>query len=733
VTGPGPGPGNALDALAHALGVQRSFVDVFGRRRVASNEALVAVLRLLGAELDRANGAPAALRAVEAARWRQVVEPVLVAWEGRPADVRLRLPAEAGDGPVRVRARSEDGGWEDSWSLERPATALPLARATVDGRSFVERSFELPVGVGPIPFGYHRLTVQVAGGEHHTTLMSAPARCVGYPARSWGVFLPLYALRRNGDRGTGDVTGLRALLEWTASLGGNVVATLPLFATFLGPNGPIDPSPYSPLSTRFWNELYVDVDRALHDAVPGGSAPDGAGHEEQAVRSLGADTRSLHSGTLIDYEAVAARKRRALEPLAEAAHANEAARRSLDRTAAEWPDLDRYAWFRAAVERCGTGWQRWPERLRDGEIRDGDVDPRAVRYHRFVQAAMARQLADVPRDTADGRGLVLDLPVGVHPDGYDVWNDRSAFVRGASVGAPPDTFFRHGQDWGTPPPSRDQARRTGYAALRARLGASMALATALRIDHVMGLHRLYWVPRGFPATDGVYVTYPAEEHYAVLAIESRATGAAVIGEDLGTVPAEVRRTHVVELELSPRKDPALPHPPADSVVALNTHDLPTFAGYLRGSDIEELARLGVIDADLAGPMEDERVDAVAALVRLLGAGVRGPARLAGDADSAELARATLAFLGATRAALVIANLEDLWGELARQNHPGTGPEEPNWRRRAARSFEGFAGDPAVIGALEELARRRRASGRMGLPPPAGTRARAPATVSGKVR
>jgi 4-alpha-glucanotransferase len=334
----------------------------------------------------------------------------------------------------------------------------------------------------------------------------------------------------------------------------------------------------------------------------------------------------------------------------------------------------------------------------------------------------------------------MDLPVGVHPYGYDVWNDRSAFVPAASVGAPPDTFFRRGQDWGTPPPNRDHARTTGYAALRARLGASMALAAAVRIDHVMGLHRLYWVPRGFPATDGVYVTYPAEELYAVLAIESRATGAAVIGEDLGTVPGEVRRamrrhgllrTHVVELELAAERDPPLPHPTAHSVVTLNTHDLPTFAGYVRGSDIEDLGRLGVVDRDVAELMKLERAAALAELARLLADGGLVPAD--GHPDAVELARATLAFLGSSRAALVIANLEDLWGELARQNLPGTGPEEPNWRRRAARSFEAFAGDPAVVGALEELDQRRRGAGRVGRHRSPRTAPRTHATAAGGTR
>jgi 4-alpha-glucanotransferase len=329
--------------------------------------------------------------------------------------------------------------------------------------------------------------------------------------------------------------------------------------------------------------------------------------------------------------------------------------------------------------------------------------------------------------------------VGVHPDGYDAWHDRSAFVPGASVGAPPDTFFPNGQDWGTPPPNRDHARRSGYAALRARLRASMGLATAVRIDHVMGLHRLYWVPRGFPATEGVYVTCPADEHYAVLAIESRATGAAVVGEDLGTVPAEVRRamrrhgllrTHVVELELAARKDPAAPDPPADSVVTLNTHDLPTFAGFLRGTDLEDLARLGLIDRDVAGRMEAGRTEDVAALLRLLAA--RGQVRPGGDPDAVALARATLGLLGGSRAALVIANLEDLWGELARQNLPGTGPEEPNWRRRAARSFEAFAADPTVVGALEDVDGHRRAAGRIDRAAPVRTTSRAPATASGRV-
>ena len=701
----------ALEELAATFDVQTRFHDVRGRERVASPASLIAVLRELGAELDASDDADAvdALRAREASRWRRMVEPVIVAWTGRPGALHLRVPAGASDGVADIDVTSEDGAWSVGGTARLDAAAT-VGGARADGGAFVEKAIALAGPLAePWPIGYHRLTVRLSGIETTATVLSAPAACVPYPVRAWGAFLPAYAVRRDGDRGVGDVGGLRELLGWIERSGGGVFATLPLFASFNGPTGPFEPSPYSPVSTLFWNELYADIEAAPEFAL--------SREARGVVGSSGFQTRAdeLRAAELIDHRAAMALARSALEPMARTASADPERRAWLERAAAARPELDAYARFRAMVERTGASWRTWPATQRDGALPDVDVEADAVLYHRYVQALMDDQLAAIPRDPGAGQGLLLDIPVGVHPDGFDVWRDREAFALGASTGAPPDSMFSGGQDWGTPPPHREHARQTGYRSLRERLRRTMQHAAVVRIDHVMGLHRLYWVPHGMPATEGVYVRYPADELYAVLAIESHATGAAVVGEDLGTVPSEVRatmgergvlRTYVLQLELWPEKDPPLPEPPARSVAALNTHDLPTFAAYVEGLDVGDRLRLGLIDRDRAAAVAAQR----ARLLRALEESLRAHDLLAPGSSEATptLLRAALAFLAESDADITLINLEDLCGERLPQNRPGTGQEEPNWRRRTSVAIDAFMASPYVAQILADVDARRRA-------------------------
>ncbi len=712
----------ALKELAAAFDVLTRFHDVTGKQRAASPASLVAVLRELGAELDTADvdaaGASDALRAREASRWRRVVEPVIVAWAGRPGALRLRVPSRASDRVADVEVTSEDGTWSVGVTVRLDAAAT-VGGALADGETFVEKTIEAAGQLAePWPIGYHRLTVRLSGTETTATVLSAPAACAPYPGRAWGAFLPAYAVRRDGDRGVGDLGGLRELLGWIERSGGGVFATLPLFAAFNGPAGPFEASPYSPVSTLFWNELYADIEAAPEFALSR-EARDVAGSD-----GFRAQAEELRAAELIDYRAAMTLARRVLEPMARAASADPNRRAWLERAAAARPELDAYARFRAMVERTGASWRTWPAVQRDGTLDDADIEPEAALYHRYVQALLDDQLAAIPRDPAAGRGLLLDIPVGVHPDGFDVWRDREAFALGASTGAPPDSLFSGGQDWGTPPPHREHARRSGYLSLRERLRRTMQHAAVVRIDHVMGLHRLYWVPHGMPATEGVYVRYPADELYAVLAIESGATGAAVVGEDLGTVPSEVRatmgergvlRTYVLQLELWPGKDPPLPEPPARSLAALNTHDLPTFAAYVEGLDVGDRLRLGLIDRDRAAEVAAHR----ARLLRELEASLRGHGLLSpgsGSEATPALLRASLAFLAESDANIALINLEDLTGERLPQNRPGTGQEEPNWRRRTSVTIDALMASPYIADVLADIDARRRAR----VPSPTGS-------------
>ncbi|RMH43396.1 MAG: 4-alpha-glucanotransferase [Deltaproteobacteria bacterium] len=560
-----------LEALARDCGVQTEYVDAFGAVRRASPDALVAVIRALGEDLASPDDAGRVLLDRARRRAARRLPPVIVAWDGR-ADVDAPGPAEL---------VCEDGG-------VRPVTGAPLA-------------------LRDLPIGYHAL---VAGGER-AHVIAAPSRCHEPPAgeRTWGVFAPLYALRsaRTRVHGGADLTDLAHCIDWVRGLGGSVVGTLPLLAAF-----PDEPSPYLPVSRRFWNELYLDLSAVPEiDALP-----------EAFVRSAAA----LDAAGEVDYPGLHAAREPLLRDAARRLWASASPRRdAFERWRAATPLADAYAAFRAG----------------------GDEDAR--RYHLYVQWLCREQLAALA-----GRGLYLDLPVGVHPRGFDAVREADAFAAGVSVGAPPDPLFAGGQDWTVPALHPERSRRTGHRYFAECVRAHAEFARVLRIDHVMGLFRRFWIPRGFPATEGVYVRMPADELVAVVCVESYRHRCAIVGEDLGTVEPAVRdemarrglrRMYVAQLA------PDDPVPPG-CVASLNTHDTPPFAAACPGADI-------------------------------------------GDA---------IARLAASEAWAVLVSLEDLWGETRPQNVPGTGRERPNWRRKMARAIDEAAADPACAALL---ARARR--------------------------
>ena len=534
----------------------------------------------------------------------------------------------------------------------------------------------------------------------------APAVMPEIEHATWGVFLPLHALRTKDDWGVGSFTDLAELYRWTHALGGSTVGLLPVLAQFL--DEPFEYSPYSSASRLFWNELFIDP-----------AATPEFERSRDARRSAGEAKRPR--GRFVDYRKAYAAKRPVLEALAREFHgtATPAARlRAYQRFRREHPHLDDYARFRAFGERTRLAWLDWPAPQRDGRIGRGDVDAGAVGFHQYVQFVADEQIGAIGK-TEPGRGLYLDLPLGVNGASYDTWRFRDVFAMGASGGAPADTFFPSGQSWGFPPLHPIRMAEDDFAYVRGSLRHLMKHAGVIRIDHVMGLHRLYWVPRGIPATDGVYVRYPAEELYGVLAEEAHRAGTAVVGEDLGTVPRTVRtamtrhnvlRSHVLQMEALIAKRDLLPPPPARSLASLNTHDMFPFAAFWVGSDVADRLEMGLLDA--AGAVRERaerRAIARAMTERFREEGTFRERRraIAATPDATDAAHRHLA---RSRARVVVANLEDLWGETEPQNRPGTDREWPNWRRRAARTFEEFRSDPAILGRLEEVHRLREEAG-----------------------
>jgi 4-alpha-glucanotransferase len=679
----------SLDALCALVGVQTEFTGNDGARRRARPSTLMAVLGALGVPVGGVADIPEALRAVRASRAGRVMEPVLVQWLGERRSVHLVLPAgtaldlgghelELEDGTVRRRPLSRTG-----WSR--------TARDEVDGRTL--DSYELPLDGGgmALPSGYHRLTVHAPQPVATALVIVAPT--CPLPALGWGTFLPLHALRTEHDRGVGTYTDLGRLAEWTGQVGGALVGTLPLYPVFL--EEPVDPSPYRPVTKLGLSELYIDPTGLPELEI----AP--AARRLLASDAVRQEVDASRASRFVDHGRVMATLRSVLAPMAEALFATSSERRSeLEAFAAARPELAAYARFRSAFDRLGSPWTGWS--AAEVAVADRGTGDDVEHFHLYVQWVAEQQLAAV--SAPGGAGLYLDVPIGVHPSGFDPWWQPHAFATGASGGAPPDAFFSGGQNWGFPPLHPEGLRDEGYRYLIAQMRQAFRHADAVRVDHIMGLDRLYWLPDGSDQGEGAYVQYRHEEMRAVVALEASRAGTAVVGEDLGTVPDRVRsamahdgmlRSWVFQFETSPT-DP-LPVAPEWSLASWGTHDLPRFAAYWDGADIDDRERSGAVDRAAADQERTEREANKLALQAALNLDGHGR----GD-DAGELLGACLLHMAAGPALLVLVDLEDLWLEREPQNRPGTGPEVPNWRLRAAKTLERAAGDADVVGLLRAV-------------------------------
>lgn len=615
------------------------------------------------------------------------------------ADVVIRVL-----GLLDVDAASEAGRRQELAKLaarERAGALAPTMAVRVGGRprrlpgaavlmgedgDRIEVRDELPAD---LPAGWYRL--QLRDGQE-ATLVAAPPRVPPTPA-TWGWMLQLYALRSGRSWGIGDLGDLREFLNWTATEhGAGALLLNPLHAP--GPTHPVQPSPYTPSSRRFANPLALRIEDL--DAY---SRADPATRAEVDALRVSATTER------IDYDLVWAAKRSALELLWRA----EGRPSPLDGSGAE-TGLRDWATYCALAERHGGRWTRWPAPLRDVAgpavtAARRDLAPR-VAFHAWVQHRCNEQLTAV-RDAARAAGMALgvlhDLPVGVDANGADAWALADVLATGVSIGAPPDNFTPRGQDWGLPPWRPDRLAATGYAALRDMLRAVLAHADGLRIDHVAGLWRLWWIPPGDGPDRGTYVHYDAEVMLAVLALEAHRAGATVVGEDLGTVEPEVTQA-LADNEMlgcavswftrdeSAAGEPLLPPRrwPSRAAASLSTHDLPTAAGFLRGEHVRARADLGLLD-DVPGEQsvaDKERAEWVE-LLRSEGL-LTSP-----DPDEAAIITAMHRFLAATPSRLKLISPYDALAEPRQPNLPGTVDEYPNWRLPLPETLEELRADPRV--------------------------------------
>jgi len=709
-----PADAELLACLANAAGIEPAWWDLAGGRHVVGADTQRALLAAMGLPATSSGAVRDHLAALADARERRALPATVVARAAAPAQVALATLTPAQRRRRALRVRYENG---TDTLLHFTLDDLPANVVTAaDGRTVAQRMLTLP----PLPAGVHTLETDDGTGIECRVLV-APDRCFLPPdlrdgARRFGLAAHLYSLRRRGDQGIGDFTSLALLGEATARAGGSLVGINPLHALFT--NDRDRASPYHPSDRRFLDPVYIDVERV----------PDFA--DAPAARSLyarhGARIAGLAAQTDVDHGAVWQVKRAILD----ACFAHFERRARTDPCVAEFERfvaaggeaLRQFALFESiAAAHTRVPWDRWPESLRRPDAM-GVADfaarnARSIRCAQYLQWLADRQLAEAAgraRDCGLAFGLYRDLAIGAAPDGSEPWANPGAFALGVSIGAPPDPFSPAGQVWDLPPPNPDAMLASACAGFRDLVAANMRHAGALRIDHVMGLSRLFWIPGGATAAAGAYVRYPFAALTAALALESARARCLVVGEDLGTVQEGLRERLADAAVLSYRvlwferdgDDFIAPSQwPAQAAACVSTHDLPTIAGWWTGADIDEREALGLVTVADAATERAERQaakDALAAALQRAGIDLDATAPYA-----AAVAGAIHRFVGSSASALALLQADDLAGETVALNLPGTDRERANWRRRLAVDVDALWQTEVGVRAAADFARAQR--------------------------
>ncbi|MFG2861263.1 4-alpha-glucanotransferase [Streptomyces sioyaensis] len=703
--------------LARLHGIATSYEPAPGRSVQITDDTVVAVLAALGVDASTPHAVRTALAASAEATDAALLPRTVVARPTRPPDL-TGLP----EGSV-LGVETEDGAAQELGAPD-------------------------PAALARLPLGIHVLHAHSPDGRTaRAPLIVAPDRVPAPPRRSHGFLVQLYSLLSRQSWGMGDLGDLADLAAWSGrALGTGFVQLNPLHAAVPGP--PTDPSPYRPSSRRFPDPVHLRIEHIPEYAHLTGAArlrADGLATRAAALRA-----GVLEGGALIDRDAVWALKREALELLWKVPLGPGRRAEYCDFLAEQGQALEDHATWCAIAELHGPDWRGWPAGLRDpraagvARLRPQLLD--RIDFHCRLAWFTDQQLAGAQRAAREagmGIGLVHDLAVGVHPSGADTWAQQDAFAAGMSIGAPPDAFNARGQDWGLPPWRPDALAAAGYAPYRELLRQLLRHAGALRIDHVMGLFRLWWVPEGRPPTEGTYVRYDGEAMLSVLALEAHRAGAAVIGEDLGTVEPGVRGalaergvlgTSVLwferdygepapEAAAAPTPTSASSSAPTSApesaaparilapdewrsacLATVTTHDLPPTAARLTGEDVALRERLGL----LAGPPERERSRARYELVEWMRELARRGLLPEGAGDEEGAVRAVHRFLLRTPARMIGVWLPDAVGDRRPQNLPGTWDEYPNWRVPISgpdgrpHTLEELAASPRLHALMREL-------------------------------
>ncbi len=700
-----------LDLLVQRYGIQPGYHDIWGHYNRLSTTSRHRLLAALGLPVDDELALCDALDAHQQRDWLTPAPPVAVVPQ-HAIQIVLSLPETAIDGDLHWQLCEESGTQHHD---RVPIAQLEhLAQRHINGHTYQRLRLTLP----DLPCGYHKLQV----AEAQTSLIVVPDRCQPLPTgRHWGLAVQLYAVRSERNWGIGDFADLQQIVTVAAAQGAVTIGLNPLHALF--PDQPQRCSPYSPSNRCFINPLYLAID-SIDDFSES--------TEAQAILTepaMQAELRRLRQTDWVDYAGVAAVKYSALRVLYEHFRTQHLAANS-PRAAAfqayvrdQGEPLRRQAifetlnhWFHS-LDPSVSGWHDWLRGFQhpDAETvaQQAEQQAHTVQFFQYLQWQCDLQLSQVAA-TAKSCGLRLglyqDLAVGADSGGGEVWAERDCFALGARIGAPPDDFSPSGQDWGLPPWNPRALYDSAYRPYITILQAVMRHAGVLRIDHVMSLLRLFWIPPNCPATDGAYVHYPLADLMGILALESQRHRCAIIGEDLGTVPDEVRSaldaTGVYSyrpLYFQKHWDAdgrfQAPHEyPEQALVTATTHDLPTLAGFWAERDIDWRAKLNLFPRpEIASQQRHARAaDRRELLTALQQQGLR-PADMNEAAPfSPELMLAIQQFLARSPAQLLMVQLEDVLGQIEQVNIPGTVDEHPNWCRKLEVPIEAWATWPEFI-------------------------------------
>jgi 4-alpha-glucanotransferase len=715
-----------LDRVAEISGIDPGFWDIWGRRHVVAVEAKQAILRAMGIAADTAEDLKSSLAALSLREWQRLLPPAVVARESGEIELLLSVPADGLGERAQIFIRREDG---QTAEFEVKPWELPQAGSIeMEGRTWVRKQVRLPLA---LPLGYHDISVKLGAATACTRYIVTPDRAwtdpyLGRGGRAAGIAVSLYGVRSARNWGCGDFSDLLEIVDWVADeLRGSFVALSPLHA--IHNRRPFNTSPYLPNCIFYQNFIYLDVEgmeefgRCRHAQQ--------LRHSPQVISEIDA----LRASPFVEYEKVSALKLRFLKLLfirflREKRADSPRAREFQEFLEREGDLLEKYATYCALDEHLHRSnpdvwvWPHWPEPYQNPDSQETRAFRqkhwRRVLFYQFLQWQIDLQLRRAQQRARDRRlsiGLYHDLALATDRFGSDLWAHRPFYVSGCRVGSPPDDFSPNGQDWAFPPPNSDRHRENGYRLFAESIRKNCRHGGALRIDHVMRLFRLYWIPDGADAARGAYVRERSEDFVRILALESVRNQVVVVGEDLGTVEPKVRETLARFGILSYRlfyfekqeqgAFRTYDEYPRQALVSSTTHDLPTLAGFWLGTDIEARRAAGVLDQQaFASQVESRGREKQKMLDVLFQVGLMPPdlprSAAAYPELTGELHNAVVGFLALTPCQLLAINQEDLTKELSQQNLPATTWQYPNWGRKMRFTLEQLRTDTEARGFTE---------------------------------